>query len=508
MGFRFFSAACLFATIAVASSVVCMAGKPSCGPTEYCSGAYIDTQGVCKARNAAGQACGDHVFNGGSTCVEGLTCANSICSAGKECKAGLAGQECTTDEYCSGSWGDFTGVCKAKNEFGKNCGDTVVNGGSSCLSGHYCNQTSNVGVCAVGTECTAGSSIAGSKCIGGTGGLFSTQYCSGSWKDPKGLCKTQNMDGEPCGDVVAFGGDSCFSGRYCDAITKVCTNGTKPPICLGVGESDCAAGQYCANLGWETRCLAKKAKGAVCGDALPGSSSCQDGNFCLMEGTPPTCMNGTTSKCGVGQSCPSHQYCKAIDGIINECRPKKGENEGCDDGATFGGGDEDEICLPAFKCLKDDADKKICQRLKLEGESCNSTPLCADKLYCTKDNKGVTDGKCQKRVENGEPCSQDETRWATQTECEMSLYCTAATKAEDPVCEPEKGEGAKCTVGAECQFDCGSDNKCMSLSGIFLAILGPAVLAGIAIGGICCCAFVLGVLYIICGRGRSKGQSL
>lgn len=172
------------------------------GPNGYCDG------GVCKAKLAAGSACGPTVVcQDGLSCVDGVCCTQSWCPLCMNC--GAAGQcqmvatganDLTPDSggpTCSG-----TRTCGAAGC--ENCGQpgTLCCAGGSCAAGNYCSGTICSPCGTPGTPCclnTATPCVAGSICNRG-------QYCQ-ACGDP----------GTPC-----CAASVCNAGATCDTASSMC----------------------------------------------------------------------------------------------------------------------------------------------------------------------------------------------------------------------------------------------------------------------------------------------
>lgn len=89
-------------------------------------------------------------------------------------------------------------------------------------------------------------------------------------------------------------------------------------------------------------------------------------------------------------------------------------------------------CAAGLRCA---ADTKTCKKLKLEGESCDSTSLCSGYRVCAR-------GSCTKPGDLADAC--------TASGCKLDFTCD--TSKAIPVCSERFGAGATCPKGNECNF--------------------------------------------------------
>ncbi len=307
----------------------------ACMGDDDCSGAtgtYCEA-GVCTTKKRAGEACGaaGECASGFCPASDGVCCDASCdgectaCSAGKTggsdgtCAAVLVGTdpdaECPAGDVAScGNSGDgcngdvAASACKkydaASECLAASCKDGIGTPAASCDGAGSCpastpvpcapyvcdgSGTACLAACAGDGDCVGGFYCNGASCVpqGNTGvacgannqcssgfcadGVCCNTACDGAC-DACSKAKGASTDGACSAVAPGMPGDPACAPYLCDGQKALC-----PVSCMG--DSQCAAGNYCDN----GACVAKKAKGVVCSAA----NQCATG-FC----SDAVCCNG------------------------------------------------------------------------------------------------------------------------------------------------------------------------------------------------------------------------
>jgi hypothetical protein len=180
------------------------------------------------------------------------------------------------------------------------------------------------------------------------------------------------------------GGKRCVDGAYCDGQGTCGPRVTVGNRCNPAGgDSGCAAGLYCKQVGTLFECAPLEPAGAAC-----AGRDCQGGLICAVTGgTPGALTFGCVvprqlgASCTVGrQQCVFGAYCAGPAlGATGACRAEPAPSQPCGSLATFNG--EVVGCLGGW-CPPAAASAPTCQ------------PFLAAKAACTFDEQCGPDGRC------------------------------------------------------------------------------------------------------------------
>ena len=325
----------------------------------------------------------------------------------------------------SGSGNVWTSVTVAQTAFTdtEGCGGTV----SICMP--------ESGVCSGTSECCAGLTCSGGRCVqsvqckpAGSTCQAASECCDLACVN--GVCTTPPTTG--CGTE---GSPCCTTGTPCTQMGTICQNG----FCNACGEvnTPCCAGNTCntADLACiNGACQTPTGSGGGC----TADSQCPSGYICDTS-------SGTCIPCGMGaEPCCSGNFCAP--GFVcanNQCVPCGGQNNPCC---------ADNVCDTTYACVGGN-----CQPCGYVGELCCPGSLCI--------TAGTTcdpsTGKC---VQAPGGCGNTGASCVTSTDCCSGWGCYGGQCAPNTI---QCGKsGATCVSDGDCcgGFACGGDGTCAAVS--------------------------------------------
>ena len=405
----------------------------SCPPDPTCTcegdGCYNENwRDLCPRDPACIAACpedGECLRQQGSTCVDNRcerTCTDSA--------------ECLDDEVCS------EGICMVRLTEGEARADDRL----GCQCGDVCNRygTCEVAICTADEQCPSCSICEDGVCIPG---CSDENPCpDGGCCNPDGRCSRACTQDYQCADLP--GNQLCLETGCCGLICD--------PLVPCVGNSDCQAGEYCAEEGY---CLPGCRNDGDCAALAE-----EDGGLYRCDFAYVRAPNGALAPCSFypGEECFSEiGQCTSYCITSSDCE----EGYTCDDGSCTP--PPEPTCSNDSECAGDD----IC----LDGRC---RPGCRFDKDCP-EGEGCFDNGCQTRCETNELCraalgegytcldgycqlvnsSTGQKRRGCECYefCDEQGYCTPYQCDSDLDCEEEAC--GSCLVGNTCG-ECFSDEQC------------------------------------------------
>jgi hypothetical protein len=253
------------------------------------------------------------------------------------------------------------------------------------------------------------------------GGCFTKMECA------SGICELPSGNAD-CGACVApLGrGATCVSGEFIN----------------GSYFDRCGLDDYCDEQ--TNRCVARLAENAACNAQT--SRACALGLKCV---TPAAGGAGTCQRFAAeGEPCAAlgtlgGSLCENWLSCSSTCQAQVGALGAAGDGCANG-----ERCLPGLVC-----DGSVCRAPSAGKMPCfaaEDANACQDGFFCDWD---FTEGVCQPKVANGQPCSD-------QQACSDDLACLSDTLT----CGSKKGAGAACSTLHGGQGECAAPLVCLGSS--------------------------------------------
>ena len=432
---------------------------------------YVTAAGVCKAKEAAGVACGANSECAGGSCLAGACCVPAV---GENCSAcALA------TGWCSVCTGDSlhissSGVCEAPELAGGVCGAASDCVSGQCSDGHCCSIVDSAcercgvvtGIC---TQCGGTKQVShDGKCVDAfaDGASCVVDSACASQRCGTSFCCSHSV-GADCGTCNEHG--ACTACKNA-AVNTVNASGVCVPKTVCASNGDCASGTcqggFCCNALSSAGCLGCNADGQC--------TNCTSAYF-VMDGA-------CTLLRGSGGVCSSDNQCESL-ACVGACCAV-GASENCDECSSIDG--SCTICANGFSLRANGTCASDCR-----DANCLACSTSLRNMSCTKCVLGLSlssYGTCG--APPGYSCASDGD--CASFNCQGGSCCAFAAPA-NPTCN-------ECaTAGGTC-LGCASGSLLDDASGVCHASDGTCTRDADCVSGVC------GGGGYCCGVGTSTDQ--